>query len=72
MTIIEKINAEQNKRNIFTNVSLDDLKAICLSIDAMNYHGWKREKATEIVINKYINGQYWRNDDLVYNYLMHK
>ena len=72
MTIIEKINAEQNKRNIFTNVSIDDLKAICLSIQAMQYFGYKRAKAEQIVITEYINGNAnYKNSDLVYNYLMH-
>lgn len=70
MTIIERINAAQNKNNRFSNVSIDDLKNIILSVDAMVYHGWKRARAEEIVINKYVNGKIY--DDLVYNYLMHR
>ena len=44
MNLLEKINAEQNKRNCFTNVSADDLRDIQAAIDAMVYFGWKESR----------------------------
>lgn len=54
MTILEKINAEQNKRNQFLNVSREDLARIDRAIQNLIYFGWKREKAEEIIIDKFL------------------
>ena len=72
MNLLEKINAEQNKRNCFTNVSADDLRDIQAAIDAMVYFGWKESRAEKITIGKYLNGQYFKAESLVYCHNLHK
>ena len=54
MTVLEKINREQNRRNQFLNVSREDLQRIDTAIQEMIYFGWKKEKAEEIIIDKFL------------------
>lgn len=54
MTILEKINREQNRRNQFLNVSREDLEEIDAAIQKLRYFGWKKEKAEEIIIDKFL------------------
>ena len=57
MTILEKINREQNRRNQFLNVSREDLERIDAAAQKMTYWGWEKEKAEEYVINKFLAGR---------------
>lgn len=63
--ILGVINAEQNRRNEFFNVSPEDLAAVVETVQAMHYFGWKLKKATEITARKFCAGESWRQADLV-------
>ena len=63
--ILGVINAEQNRRNEFFNVSLEDLSAVVETVQAMHYFGWTLKKAAEITARKFCAGERWRQADLV-------
>lgn len=63
--ILRAINAEQNRRNEFFNVSPEDLAAVVEAVQAMHYFGWTLKKAAEITARKFCAGESWRQDHLV-------
>ena len=63
--ILQTINAEQNRRNKFFNVSEDDLAAVVETVQAMHYFGWTLKKAAEITARKFCAGESWRQSDLI-------
>ena len=63
--ILQAINAEQNRRNEFFNVSAEDLSTVVETVQAMHFFGWTLKAATEITARKFCAGESWRRADLV-------
>lgn len=63
--ILQAINAEQNRRNEFFNVSAEDLAAVVETVQAMHFFGWTLKKAAEITARKFCAGESWRQSDLI-------